>query len=350
MKIQASIYNILLTRLLPIILLSCLFVPMVIQFYRDLQNHFNIVILFALIGLGLFILLIVWSMLDVLAKRKEGILILTDKGFYCPYLLDASTLICWSDVMGIEFDHVDYRGIKTPYVVIYLSDMVHLEKKTTVFDSWNNYFEKYSHYKTLVISSRSMSDYTLTDMCDILRSYWNKKNVAHDIQLHDLNKKTSVAYTTYFSVLIFLLMYIVFTTTTWILMTTLFSNGYWLRLLQISLVVGIVTLWLFEINGYISKLSALAFKPLAIEFDKDGIYQLNNTHFEYPILWKNVIAVELKRKQRGRYSVPYLFVMIQGQNEKVHTAQIRNDLHDTSVYELYEVMTNYLEAGSNSPS
>ena len=99
MKIQASIYNILLTRLLPIILLSCLFVPMVIQFYRDLQNHFNIVILFALIGLGLFILLIVWSMLDVLAKRKEGILILIDKGFYCPYLLYLSTLICWSDLM-----------------------------------------------------------------------------------------------------------------------------------------------------------------------------------------------------------------------------------------------------------
>ena len=350
MKIQASIYNILLTRLLPIILLSCLFVPVVIQFYRDLQNHFNIVVLFALIGLGLFILLIVWSMLDVLIKRKEGILILTEEGFYCPYLLDSSILICWSDVMEIEFDHIDYRGIKTPYVVVYLSDMVHLEKKKTVFDSWNNYFEKYSHYKTLVISSRNMSNYELTDICDVLRFYWNKQNVSHDIQLYNLTKKKSVAYTAYFSAVIFLLMYVVFTTIAWIITATLFSNGHWLRLLQISLVVGIVALWLFEINGYISKLSALAFKPLAIAFDKDGIYQLNNTHFEYPILWKNVIAVELKRKQRGRYSVPYLFVMIQGQNEKVHTAQIRNDLHDTSVYELYEVMTNYLEAGSNSPS
>ncbi|MGL4674703.1 MAG: hypothetical protein ACRCXK_07575 [Wohlfahrtiimonas sp.] len=211
MKIQASIYNVLITRLLPIILLSCLFVPIVIQFSRDLQNHFNIVILFALIGLALFILLIIWSMLDVLIKRKEGVLILNEDGFYCPYLLDSSALICWSDVMGIEFDHVDYRGIKTPYVVIYLNDMVHLEKKKTVFDSWNNYFEKYSHYKTLVISSRSMSDYKLTDMCDILRFYWNKQNSDHDIQPCHLTEKKSVAYTAYFSVLIFLLMCVVFT-------------------------------------------------------------------------------------------------------------------------------------------
>lgn len=145
-------------------------------------------------------------------------------------------------------------------------------------------------------------------------------------------------------------MYVVFTTIAWVITATLFSNGHWLRLLQISLVVGIVALWIFEIHGYISKLSALAFKPLAIAFDKDGIYQLNNSHFAYPILWKNVVAVELKRKQRGRYSVPYLFVTIKDQNEKVRTAKICNDLHDTSVYELYEVMTNYLEAGSNSPS
>ena len=92
----------------------------------------------------------------------------------------------------------------------------------------------------------------------------------------------------------------------------------------------------------IGKFVAKKLRPLAIEFDKDGIYQLNNTHFEYPILWKNVIAVELKRKRRGRYSVPYLFVTILNQNGKAHTAKIRNDLHDTSVYELYEVLQNYL--------
>ncbi|WP_077928734.1 hypothetical protein [Wohlfahrtiimonas populi] len=369
MKIQTSIYNILLTRLLPIILIGCFFVPISILFYGkwdDVGTKDLLMFLILSIAFVIPCLLTLFS----LCKRNKDVLVLTQEGFYCPYLLDAKFFIHWQDVKYVDLAEITSSGgnglrVVTRYVVIGIDPSIELKKKRTVWDAWNKYFDKHSSHKNLVLSRRTMSNHDLSDIYSLLSLYRNKylqkpfsvntKPIReHQRTYHErLNHRKNPAfvyYKTYFSWIYYGAIYSGIFVLSWLVISFFFFSLSIIKALMISALFSLFLMCFIEQNNAIGKFVAKKLRPLAIAFDKDGIYQLNNSHFEYPILWKNVVAVELTRKQRGRYLVPYLFVTIKDQNEKVRTAKIRNDLHDTSVYELYEVMTNYLEAGSNSPS
>lgn len=369
MKIQTSIYNILLTRLLLIVLIGCFFVPISILFYGKWDDvGTKDLLMFLILSIAFFIPCLLTLL--ALCKRNKDILVLTKEGFYCPYLLDAKFFIHWQDVKYIDLAEVTSSSgnglsVVTRYVVIGIDPSIELKKKRTVWDAWNKYFDKRSSHKHLVFSRRTMSNHDLSDIYSLLSLYRNKylkkpfsvntKPIReHQRTYHErLNQRKNPAfvyYKTYFSWLYYGAIYSGIFVLSWLAISFFFFSLSKTKAIVISALFSLFLIFFIEQNNAIGKFVAKKLRPLAIEFDKDGIYQLNNTHFEYPILWKNVIAVEVQRKRRGRYSVPYLFVTIQDQSGKVHTAQIRNDLHDTSVYELYEVMTNYLESGSNSPS
>lgn len=363
MKIQASIYNILLTRLLPIILIGCFFVPTPILFYGNWDDVGTKDLLMFLILSIAFVIPCLLTLFS-LCKRNKDVLVLTKDGFYCPYLLDAKFFIHWQDVNDINLAEIASSGgnglrVVTRYVVIGIDPSIELRKNRTVWDAWNKYFDQHSSHKNLVLSRRTMSNHDLSDIYSLLSLYRNKylqkpfsvntKPIReHQRTYHErLNQRKNPAfvyYKTYFSWIYYGAIYIGLLILSWLAISFFFFSLSNIKALVISVFFSLFLMFYIDQKDAIGKFVARKLRPLAIEFDKDGIYQLNNTHFEYPILWKDIIAIELKRKQRGRYSVPYLFVTIRDQNGKVHIAKIRNNLHDTSVYELYEVIAAYLES------
>lgn len=360
MKIQTSIYNILLTRLLPLILIGCFVVPISMMFYRDRDGGIKDLLIFLIFSIAFVIPCLLT--LFALCKRNKDILILTPEGFYCPYLLDAKFFIHWQDVKYVDLAEITSSSgnglsVVTRYVVIGIDPSIELKKKRAVWDAWNKYFDKHSSHKNLVLSRRTMSNHDLSDIYSLLSLYRNKylqkpfsvntKPIReHQRIYHErLNQRKNLAfvyYKTCFSWIYHGAIYSGILILSWLMISLFFFSLSNIKALVISVFFSLFLMFYIDQKNAIGKFVAKKLRPLAIEFDKDGIYQLNNTHFEYPILWKNVIVVELKRKLRGRYSVPYLFVTIPNQNGKAHTAKIRNDLHDTSVYELYEVLQNYL--------
>lgn len=362
MKIQASIYTILLTRLLPIVLIGCFFMPISILFYGKWDDVGTKDLLMFVILTIAFVIPCLLTLL-ALCKRNKDILVLTQEGFYCPYLLDAKFFIHWQDVKYVDLAEVTSSSgnglsVVTQYVVIGIDPSIELKKKRTVWDAWNKYFDKRSSHKHLVFSRRTMSNHDLSDIYSLLSLYRNKylqkpfsvntKPIReHQRTYHErLNQRKNPAfvyYKTYFSWLYYGAIYSGICVLSWLAISCFFFSLSNIKALVISMFFSLFLMFYIDQKNSIGKFVAKKLRPLAIEFDKDGIYQVNNTHFEYPILWKNVIAVELKRKQRGRYSVPYLLISIQDLNGKVHTTQIRNDLHDTSVYELHEIVQQYYE-------
>lgn len=362
MKIQATIYNILLTRLLPIFLIGCFFVPISMKFYREWESIGAKDLQIFLIASIIFFVPVI-SMLFALFKIDKTIVVLTPDGFYCPYLLDAKFFIRWQDVKYIDLANIASSSgnglrIVTQYVVIGIDQSIELKKKRTVWDAWNKYFEKHSSHKSLVLSRRTMSNHDLSDIYSLLSLYRNKYlkkplNVnTQPIQKHKLeyykrlnqNKNPKFFYyKTCFSWLYYGSIYSGIVILVWAALSFFFFDVSKIKTLIISSLFSLFIIFLFEQDNSIGKYVAKKLRPLAIEFDNDGIYQINNFSLEYPILWNKIVSIELQRKQCGRYSVPYLFIKIQESNGEIYTAKIRNDLHDTSVYELYEVMQKHYE-------
>lgn len=370
MKIQTSIYNILLTRLLPTLLIGCFVVPISLKIYREWDMEIGLYEIAMLSMLGIILYSPIILMLLPILKRDKSVLILTPEGFYCPYLLEAEFFIHWQDVKYVDLAEITSSSgnglsVVTRYVVIGIDPSIELKKKRIVWDAWNKYFDKHSSHKHLVLSRRTMSNHDLSDIYSLLSLYRNKylqkpfsvntKPIQeHQRTYHErLNQRKHPAfvyYKTCFSWLYYGAIYSGIFVLSWLVISYFFFSLSNIKSLVISIFFSLFLMFYIDQKNSIGKFVAKKLRPLAIEFDKDGVYKLNNTPFEWPILWENVIAVELKRKRRGRYSVPYLFIKVQDQSGKVHIAKIRNDLHDTSVYELYEVIKGYLESDSNSPS
>ena len=356
MKIQATIYNILLTRLLPIILLGIFEILLVFMLISEPSARQEPSILLMILGVGVVLIGLLWSMFDTLIRRKLGAIILTEEGFYCPYLLDKDQLIPWENVLFIKMEVLNARGIDVPFLVIGLGS-TKLKRRRYMMDNYHGRFTKKYFQELLVFSGRIMSDYELPEICDLMRLYY-KKYIGESFRINTRpteehkkmllapltkeRERTFVYYCAVFNLrdyaLTLCFCMLIGGVISWILFSArpVFS-------IVFGIVMGFFIMALFAQSQRIQAYSADRLMLLAIDMDKNWIYQVNKYRFASPLRWNNLIKLEINRKRKGRYSEPYLLVQVKDYDGKIITNKIRNDLRDTSVYELYEVMQKHYE-------
>lgn len=358
MKIQASIYNVLISRLLSVILSSGIFVLLIVMMISEPNTRYQWTVWVGILGLVALIIGLFWSMLDALIRYKKGVLILTKEGFYCPYLLAEDQLIRWQDIAFIRTEVLNARGIDVVFVVIVFANDVELKRRRHMMDNNVGYFtEKYSR-TTLVFSTRIMSDYMLQDICDVMNFYY-KKAIGESFEITTVptpehweilhqplakeRKRTFVYYAQCFSFrdyfLSFSALLIVVT-----LVVLLFLIRDKLALgISFSILASFIIFGFIAQNDSIDKYSARRLKPVAIDMDSNWFYQINVDRLALPLPWKNLKSLELKRIRKGRFTVPYLLVKYVDYNQKIYTAKIHSDLLDTSIYELHDIMQQHYE-------
>lgn len=356
MKIQATIYNILLTRLLPIILLGCFWVLLIFMLMTEPRARYEPSIWAIILGLGVILIGLLWSMFDTLSRRKLGAIILTEEGFYCPYLLDKDQFISWKNVLFIKMEVLNARGIDVPFLVIGLGS-TKLKRRSYMMDNYHAGLTKKYFQELLVFSGRIMSDYELPEICDLMQLY-HKKYIGESFRINRrttkehwtmlqarLTKERERAFVYYCAVfnlrdyaLAFCFCMLISSAISWML----FGDRPVFTIVS-SIVMSLFMMALFSQSQRIQAYSADRLMLLAIDMDKNWIYQLNKQRFASPLRWNNLIKLEIHRKRKGRYSEPYLLVQVKDYDGEIYTVKIRNDLYETSVYELYEVMTKHYE-------
>ncbi|WP_077928733.1 hypothetical protein [Wohlfahrtiimonas populi] len=358
MKIQISIYNVLITRLLPIILLSGFFVLLIVMMISEPKTRYEWTVWACILGLGALIIGLFWSMLDAFIRYKKGVLILTDEGFYCPYLLAEDQLIRWQDIAFIQTEVLNARGIDVVFVVIAFANHVPLKHRRYMMDNNAGYFTKKYSLTTLVFSTRIMSDYMLQDICDVMNFYY-KKAIGESFEITTVpttehweilhkplakeRKRTFVYYAQCFSFRDYFLCFsVLLIVVTSVVLLFLIRDKFALGI-SFSILASFIIFGFLAQNDSIDKYSARRLKPVAIDMDKDWFYQINTDRFFLPLPWKNLKSFELKRIRKGRFTVPYLLVKYVDYNQKIYTAKIHSELLDTSIYELHEIMQQHYE-------
>lgn len=359
MKIKASIYNILIAYLLPIILLSCLFVPAVIGAYIsyvELNIALDPLLLMIIVTLGVMICGLSGMMVLGIIRRERGILILTDEGFYCPYLLDASNFIPWKKVGGIDILVGKFRGLITNHIEIRIDHSVKLKRKRGSLNALISNFEKQKLYQPLIFPQLTLAELDILEIYSLLDFYHRKGfGIKPDIKADDerrgvvlfgkLGSQRKLYYETCFSWYYHGITCLLLFFTMWLIFYLVLENANYLISLVYGAISSLIVIVFLEQDQKIGRFVAHRLNPLAIDFDRDGIYQLNKTKFKEQVLWKDIESIKTTLTRIGTQLRPNLIIKLKSPQNKNENFQIRNELLDTSIYELNEILNGYWRKG-----
>lgn len=373
-----------------------------IYFYQDLsisfKNHVVLIILLGLIaplvawrliddlligpnGIVLIIIILCWFM--IIAVRRLYYLItdianvlkptlsLSEQGLDYPYLLKQPERIAWVDIDNIEYieDKDKSEPAHSPFILLTLKPEVNIEKLKRVYGArmQRTWQREYYDRKVIVISEESLRGYSVKDAMDQIATYW--KYATHQISSPALNLdshtiqyiKTKriqflvVGLLLNLAVFIAIIMIGITQLNIDVLLTleNLSAATQWqdLNTQSIMTIIWFAIICVFGVFSIteIFKKSMLGMNhyETAIDFDYVGITCINDRLFDSTVRWndvKNIYIEELVERKTSK-KVPVLAIELPDKKYRIY-----NELENTNVYELYEVMASYLEAGSNSPS
>lgn len=343
MKIYRDIKAILRENSPPILMLGIglpwMFKPLVTQLsesrFSEAAGFSAIISLLIMFGYGIA-LYFLYRLLVHLLNYKKPTLEVTATGLRYPYFVKDDVEIPWENIQNIEYV-VDVSHNRTEYyIVIVLDKNAQVgELKQSPGLSIVNAMQKKYESRILLVFQHLANGYSLSDLADRLNA--ERKSLTEPPQF--INNEP-ILYKKRTEPLIEML-----------------------KRLGIEMVIGIAVVTYFFIYGaqnteirnyvliflgivafiivmkFINHIKLLSAPTTALRFDEHGISIINDQIFTVPIAWTDVQHVELRTQKQS----PILIIeAIDAESREVKSYEIKNDLKDTSVYEVISSLKYYL--------
>lgn len=303
--------------------------------FTDANGFANIFVLLILFSWGIA-LYFLYCLLVHLLNYKKPTLEVTATGLRYPYFVKDDVEIPWENIQNIEYV-VDASHNRTEYyIVIVLEKSAQIgELKQSPGLSIVNAMQKKYDSKILLVFQNLAKGYSLSDLADRLNAerksltappqFINNEPILYKKRTEPLIEMLkrlgiemiiSIAVVTYFFI--------------YGAQNTQMRN-------YILIFLGIVAFII--VMKFINHIKLLSAPTTALRFDEHGISIINDQTFTMPIAWENVQHVELRTQKQS----PLLIIeAIDAASREVKSYEIKNDLKDTSVYEVMSSLRYYL--------
>lgn len=261
---------------------------------------------------------------------------ITSSGIRYPYLLRDSLEITWGQIKNFKYVE-DYSGKHTNYyIVVELEDGFEIGpfKEKPGLTQQEKIQKKYDH-RILVLFEDIIKDHSLPDLADRLNAerkiltrspqFINNEPVLYEQRtepLIEMLKRLGIEMVIGIAVVIYFFIYGA--------QNTQMRN-------YVLIFLGIVAFII--VMKFINHIKLLSAPTTALRFDEHGISIINDQTFTMPIAWENIQHVELRTKKQS----PVLIIeAMDTESREVKSYEIKNDLQDTSVYEVMSSLKYYL--------
>lgn len=342
MKMYRDIKAILRENVPPILMLGIglpwMFKPLVTQLSEsrlsDAASFSAIISLLIMLGYGIA-LYFLYRLLVHLLNYKKPTIEVTATGLRYPYFVKDDVEIPWENIQNIEHV-VDASHKRTEYYMVIV-----LEKNAQIGElkhspglSTVNAMQKKYESKILLVFQNLVKGYNLSDLADRLNA--ERKSLTAPPQFINnepvLYKKSERSLREIFKKLIvgsiaFLIVPSFFMLRNWDANARLFF-------IIFGVIVAFAVLKILYDHFFES------FQPnVALCFNEQGISIVNDQTFTRSIAWKDIQHVELRTQKQS----PILIIeAIDAESREVKSFEIKNDLKDTSVYEVISSLKYYL--------
>lgn len=343
MKIYRDIKAILKENLSTIIILGVVlpiaFKPMMSALsnsgFTDAQNFYVIIILLIVFACSIAFYFL-YSLLVHLFNYKRPTIEVTTTGLRYPYFLKDDVEIPWENIKDIEYFVDTSHDRIGHFMVIVLEEnvkMVELKKNPGL--SIANAIQKKYASRVLVVFKNLVYGYSLSDLTDRLNAerksltappqFINNEPILYEKRtepLIEILKRLGIEMLIGIAVVIYFFIYGA--------QNTQMRN-------YVLIFLGIVAFII--VMKFINHIKLLSAPTTALCFDEHGISIINDQAFAIPIAWSDVQHVELRTQKQS----PILIIEATDvESREVKSYEIKNDLKDTSVYEVMSSLKYYL--------
>ncbi|WP_158076843.1 hypothetical protein [Wohlfahrtiimonas populi] len=292
------------------------------------------ILVLLLIGVGIIVLYSVYCVILHLFCIYQPTIEITETGIRYPYLLHDNPEISWENIKKFEYIEDSDGDSTSYYIVVQLEISIDIGsfRKVPNASLIGIVQKKYDH-PILIFFEDIIKDYSLPDLADRLNA--ECKSLTRSPQFINnepvLYKKSERSIREIFKKLIvgsiaFLIVPSFFMLRNWNANARLFF-------IIFGVIVAFMVLKILYDHFFES------FQPkVALRFNEQGISIINDQAFAMPIAWKDVQHVELRTQKQS----PLLIIeAIDAESREVKSFEIKNDLKDTSVYEVISSLKYY---------
>lgn len=344
MKIYRDMKKIIMPKIIAIGLCIMLY-PLALEMIKLLNESSSavvVVFILMIISGAILILYLCYIMLFHSYGIKHHTVEITATGIRYPYLLKEDKEILWQDIKDIEYSvirisrHWDYN------IIVILQDDIDVGEFKSVPELGTlTQLQKRYDTKIVVLFEDIIKGHSLSDLVDQLNAkrkhaiappaFINGESIQyrmHGAPTFHVIKTLGLSFATFS--LILMSMFI------------LDLQSFYSKMIVLILAVTMSLIVLKFLSGRVTSQVEL---PIALRFDQDGITVLDDQKFSPSITWADVQYIEIKERIKSalqRSKEPTLFIgVMDKESGEVENYEIKNDLKDTSVYEVMSSLKYY---------
>lgn len=344
MKIYRDMKKIIMPKIIVIGLCIMLY-PLALEMIKLLNESssgFVVVFILMIVVGAILIVYLCYIMLFHSYGIKYHTVEITAAGIRYPYLLKEDKEISWQDIKNIEYSAIRMNRHWYYNIVVILQDGIDVGEFKSVPELGTlTYLQKRYDDKIVVLFEDIIKDHSLLDLVDQLNAkrkhaiappaFINGESVQyrmHGAPTFHVIKTLGLSFATF--LLILMSMFI------------LDLQSFYSKMIVLILAVTMSLIVLKLLSDRVTDQVKL---PIALRFDHNGIVVLNNQKFSPSIAWADVQRIEIKEQIKSalqRSKEPTLFIeVMNSESGEVKIYEIKNDLKDTSVYEVMNSLKYY---------